>query len=159
MTRELAAQAGAALRARRLTLAVAESCTGGLLASLVTDIPGSSDYFLGGVVSYAYLAKEALLGVRHDTLLQHGAVSPQTAAEMAWGVRRLLRSDIAIGITGIAGPTGGTPGKPPGLVYLHLTADNAEVGERHVWDSDRIGNKERSVEAALKLLLRHLEIS
>jgi hypothetical protein len=90
-------------------------------------------------------------------LLAHGAVSPETAAEMAWGARRLFRLDVAIGVTGIAGPAGGTPDKPVGLVHMHLTADDAEIGERHVWEGDRIANKERSAEAALRLLIRYVE--
>ena len=157
MTYELAAQAGQHLAARHLTLGLAESCTGGLLASLITDIPGSSEYLLGSVVAYAYSAKEGILGVRHETLLAHGAVSPETAAEMAWGARRLFRSDIAIGVTGIAGPSGGTPDKPVGLVYFHLTAADAEIGESHIWEGDRIANKERSAEAVLRLLIRYVE--
>ncbi len=154
---ELAAQAGQLLAGRRLTLAVAESCTGGLLASWLTDVPGSSDYFLGGVVAYANLVKENILGVRHETLLAHGAVSAETASEMAWGVRRLLRADISLAITGVAGPGGGTPEKPVGLAYLHLSAADAEVGERHVWDGDRAGNKERSTEAAVEILCGDLQ--
>ncbi len=156
LLRELAAEAGQTLTERRLTLGLAESCTGGLVANLITDIAGSSDYFLGGIVSYAYSAKEGVLGVRHETLLAHGAVSPQTAAEMAWGARRILRSDIAVSLTGVAGPSGGTPDKPVGLVYIHLSAGDAEIGERHLWDGDRIANKEGSAEAALRLLIRYL---
>ncbi len=157
ITSELAAEAGRLLAARHLTLAVAESCTGGLLASLITDVPGSSDYFSGGVVAYAYLVKENLLGVRHETLLAHGAVSLQTASEMAWGVRRLMGTDVSLAVTGVAGPGGGTPDKPVGLVFLHLTAADAEVGERHVWHGDRTGNKERSAVAALQLLCNYLQ--
>ncbi len=156
MLRELAAEAGRVLAERKLTLGLAESCTGGLLCNLITDIAGSSNYFLGGIVSYAYSAKEGVLGVRHETLLAHGAVSPQTAAEMAWGAQRILRSDIAMSLTGVAGPSGGTPDKPVGLVYIHLSAGDAEIGERHLWDGDRIANKERSAEAALRLLIRYL---
>jgi PncC family amidohydrolase len=151
-----AAAIGPLLRERQLTLATAESCTGGLIGDLITDVAGSSDYFLGSVVSYAYSAKESILGVRHETLLAHGAVSPETAAEMAWGARRLFRSSIAVAVTGIAGPGGGTSDKPVGLVYMHLTADDAEIGERHVWDSDRIGNKQCSAEAVLALVLKYL---
>ncbi len=153
----LAAEIGSLLRERHLTLATAESCTGGLVGDLITDIAGSSDYFLGSAVSYAYSAKEGILGVRHETLLAHGAVSPETAAEMAWGARRLFRSSIAVSVTGIAGPGGGTAEKPVGLVYMHLTADDAEIGERHIWDRDRIGNKQCSTEAALALVLKYLK--
>ncbi len=152
-----AAQIGDLLRERHLTLATAESCTGGLIGHLITDIPGSSDYFLGSIVSYAYSAKEAILGVRHETLLAHGAVSAETAAEMAWGARRLFHSSIAVSVTGIAGPGGGTAEKPVGLVHMHLTAEDAEIGECHIWDSDRIGNKQRSAEAALGLVLEYLK--
>jgi nicotinamide-nucleotide amidase len=155
----LAGRAGQLLRERDLKLALAESCTGGLLGSLITDVAGSSDYFLGGAVTYAYSAKEAILGVRQDTLAEYGAVSPQTAEEMAQAARRIFGADLALAVTGIAGPTGAEPlkGKPVGLVYLHLSAPRAEIGERHVWDSDRIGNKRLSAGAALRLLVRYLE--
>ena len=158
----LAAEIGRRLNARHLTLAFAESCTGGLAGSMITDVTGSSEYFLGSAVTYAYSAKEGLLGVRHDTLLAHGAVSAETAAEMAWGARRVFGSDIAVSITGIAGPTGGTADKPVGLVHLHLTAADAEIGERHVWPNaltgpDRIANKQLSADAALRLVLRYLD--
>ncbi len=153
---ELAAAIGRQLKARHLMLAFAESCTGGLAGSLITDIAGSSAYFLGGIVSYAYSAKEAIVGVRHETLLAHGAVSRETAAEMAWGARRLFRVDVALSLTGIAGPTGGTAGKPVGLVYIYLTADDAETVQRHVWNADRVGNKRLSAEAALRLLVDYL---
>ncbi|PKO23177.1 MAG: competence protein ComA [Chloroflexi bacterium HGW-Chloroflexi-1] len=152
----LAEEVGRLLTAQGLTLALAESCTGGLTGSLVTDVSGSSDYFLGSAVTYAYSAKEAVLGVRHETLLAHGAVSAETAAEMAQGARRLFGADIAASVTGIAGPEGGLPGKPVGLVHLHLSAADAEIGERHVWDADRIGNKRLSAEAVLRLLVRYL---
>jgi PncC family amidohydrolase len=155
--RALAAEIGDLLRERLLTLATAESCTGGLVGDLITDVAGSSDYFLGSAVSYAYSAKEGILGVRHETLLAHGAVSAETAAEMAWGARRLFRASIAVSVTGIAGPGGGTAEKPVGLVYIHLTADDVEIGERHVWDRDRIGNKQCSAEAALGLVLKYLK--
>jgi nicotinamide-nucleotide amidase len=154
----LAGQAGQLLRERDLKLALAESCTGGLLGSLITDVPGSSDYFLGSAVTYAYSAKETILGVGKETLAEHGAVSPQAAAEMAQGARRLFGADLALSVTGIAGPTGAQPhvGKPVGLVYIHLSAPDAEMGERHVWDSDRTGNKRLSAGAALRLLVRYV---
>jgi PncC family amidohydrolase len=154
---ELAVQVGRLLNTRGLTLALAESCTGGLIGHLITDVPGSSGYFLGSAVCYAYSAKEAILGVQHDTLLTHGAVSQETAAEMAQGARRLFGADIAVSVTGIAGPGGGLPDKPVGLVHIHLSASDAEIGERHVWDADRTGNKELSAQAVLRLILRHLD--
>lgn len=154
---ELAAQAGQLLSARGLTLALAESCTGGLIGHLITDVPGSSGYFLGSAVCYAYSAKEHILGVRPETLLSHGAVSAETAAEMAQGARRLFDADIAVSVTGIAGPGGGLPNKPVGLVHIHLSAADAEIAERHVWNADRAGNKRLSAEAVLRLVIRYVK--
>jgi PncC family amidohydrolase len=150
-------QVGKLLSARNLTLAVAESCTGGLVGHRLTEVPGSSAYFLGGVVAYAYEAKERLLGVRHATLYDHGAVSAETALEMARGARRVLGADVGLSVTGIAGPGGGLPDKPVGLTYIALSARDGERSERHVWDGDRSGNKARSAEAALDMLRRYLE--
>lgn len=154
--RTLAAEVGALLRNESLTLALAESCTGGLISSLITDVPGSSEYFLGGAVCYANRAKEAILGVRPETLLAHGAVSAETAAEMAQGARRLFGADLGLAVTGIAGPRGGSPEKPVGLVYIHLSTPEAEIGERFICHSNRLGNKRLSAEAALALLIDHL---
>ncbi|GAB4528396.1 MAG: hypothetical protein Kow0063_04570 [Anaerolineae bacterium] len=148
---------GQLLQSQRLTLAVAESCTGGLLGHLLTNVPGSSNYFIGGVVAYSYQAKEQILGVRRNTLDRFGAVSEQTALEMARGARRLFRSDLALSITGIAGPGGGTPDKPVGLVYIALASPDQEMCQRHRWDSDREGNKARSARAALEMLLDYLK--
>lgn len=153
---ELSAETGRLLLARRLTIALAESCTGGLLASILTDVAGSSAYVVGGVVSYSNEAKRRLLGVPETTLLTHGAVSPQTAAAMAQGARGLFGSDLAVAVTGIAGPGGGTPTKPVGLVYLYVAAAEVGWGERHIWPYDRLGNKLASVQAALNLLIRFL---
>ena len=111
---------GDGLRQRGLTLAVAESCTGGLLSKRITDIPGCSDYYLGGVCSYANEVKMRVLGVRKDTLDTAGAVSPEVAEQMAAGVARALGADIGVGITGVAGPDGGTEDKPVGLVYISV---------------------------------------
>ncbi len=156
MSLELEAEVGELLRAKGLTLAVAESCTGGLLAHLITNVPGSSEYFRGGVVAYSNQAKEQLLGVRRETLEREGAVSAATAQEMARGVRERFGSDLALAITGIAGPGGGTPEKPVGLVYIALaTADSVHV-ERHLWEGDRLRNKLRSARRALELLHEHL---
>lgn len=114
----LAEEVGGLLRRRGLRLAVAESCTGGLLGGRLTAVAGSSDYFLGGVISYANEVKTGLLGVRPETLAASGAVSRECAAEMAAGVRRRLDADVGVATTGIAGPGGGTPEKPVGLVFL-----------------------------------------
>jgi PncC family amidohydrolase len=149
----LAVELGRRLSDRGLTLALAESCTGGLIGDLITDVAGSSDYFLGSAVTYANSAKENLLGVKHETLLAHGAVSAESAAEMAQGARRIFGADVAASVTGIAGPGGGLPGKPVGLVHIHLSARDAEIDDLHVWDADRTGNKLLSAEAVLRLVL------
>lgn len=111
---------GDGLRARGMTLAVAESCTGGLLSKRITDVPGCSDYYLGGVCSYANKVKMNLLGVRKETLDTVGAVSPEVAEQMAEGVAKALGADVGVGITGVAGPGGGTEVKPVGLVYISV---------------------------------------
>ncbi len=142
---------------RKLTLAVAESCTGGLIGHRLTNVPGSSTYFLGGVVAYAYDAKEHLLGVSHNTLYEFGAVSEPTARAMARGVRRVMGADVGVSVTGIAGPSGGMPGKPVGLTWIALSARDFERAESYVWDGDRIINKEKSAEAALAMVQEYLE--
>ena len=154
----LAERVGQKLRRRGLMAATAESCTGGLIGHLLTEVPGSSDYFAGGAVVYSYAAKEAVLGVDHDTLLAEGAVSAPVAQQMAQGALRLYAAGVAVAVTGIAGPGGGLPGKPTGTVYLHLSAaDGYERGERHVWQSDRSGNKLLSAVAALEMIEEYLE--
>lgn len=138
---------------RRLSVATAESCTGGLVAHAITAIPGSSGYFPGGVVSYADVVKEQLLGVPTDVLAAHGAVSAQTAQAMALGVRSRFGTSLAVSVTGVAGPDGGTDAKPVGLTYVAVAdADGVEV-RRHRWTGDRAANKIASAEAALELLL------
>lgn len=154
--RTLAHQVGELLSQRGLTLAVAESCTGGLLGHLITSVSGSSAYFEGGVISYSNEAKERLLGVPHETLMEHGAVSKETAIAMAQGTRRLLEADVALSVTGIAGPTGGTAEKPVGLVYLGLAAEGVDLCEKHIWQGNRAHNKKLSAQGALELLLKYL---
>jgi len=148
---------GRLLTAQKLTIALAESCTGGLIAHRLTNVPGSSAYFIGGVVSYANEAKVRMLGVSPQTLQTHGAVSEETAREMARGVRHLFQTDIALAVTGIAGPGGGTPEKPVGLTYIALTAEDLERCERYLWRGDRWAIKEQSAEAALGILREYLE--
>ncbi len=148
---------GNLLRERGLTLAVAESCTGGLIGDLITDVPGSSVYFLGGVIAYAYEAKTALLGISTEFLLQHTSVSEPVARAMARGVRERLQSDIGIAVTGIAGPTGGTPEKPVGLTYVALSAPDLEVARQFVWNGTRFLNKHLSAQAALDLTRDYLQ--
>jgi len=117
---ELSERVGKKLITKRLTLGICESCTGGMLGSIITAVPGSSRYFQGGVIAYSNLIKEKVVGVRRTVLRKFGAVSVETAEEMARGVRRRLKSKIGVGITGIAGPTGGTKDKPVGLVYIGI---------------------------------------
>ncbi len=155
---ELAQRVGELLRAHGLMCATAESCTGGLIGHLITEVPGSSDYFAGGAVVYSYAAKEALVGVDHDTLLREGAVSAPVAQQMARGALRVYAADVAVAVTGIAGPGGGLPGKPSGTVFLHVSAkDGYEKGERHVWESDRSGNKLLSALRALEMIGEYVE--
>lgn len=153
----LEVQAGRLLIRHHLTIATAESCTGGLIGHLLTNVSGSSAYVLGGIIAYSNEAKVALLGVSISTLEQHGAVSEPTALAMARGARERFGADIAISTTGIAGPTGGTPDKPVGLVYTGLVSMRGERCERHVWEEDRLGNKRLSAEEALRLLVSYLE--
>jgi PncC family amidohydrolase len=148
---------GALLREGGRKLAVAESCTGGLLADRLTDVPGSSDYFLGGIVAYAYEAKVALLGVSWETLKAHGAVSRETVLEMAHGARRVLSADVAISVSGIAGPGGGLPNKPVGTTWLGLSAAEGGQAQLHHFPGDRRQNKCMAVEAALRMLLEYLQ--
>jgi nicotinamide-nucleotide amidase len=148
---------GPLLRRRGATLASAESCTGGLIGHLVTNVSGSSYYYLGGVITYANTVKRDLLGVRAETLDNDGAVSDSAALQMAHGVCRLLGADYGLAVTGIAGPTGATLGKPVGLVYIALVGPGVERCERHVWNGDRLSNKELSARRALQMLIEHLE--
>ena len=149
-------QVAALLMQRGWTLGTAESCTGGLIGDELTNRPGSSDYFKGGVISYDNRIKQAVLGVRSETLASVGAVSDQCALEMARGVRHALGIDVGVSATGIAGPGGATPGKPVGLVYIGLSAPAGEVVRRFVWPYDRVGNKRATADAALKMLVEQL---
>ncbi|HET9521867.1 MAG TPA: CinA family protein [Candidatus Limnocylindrales bacterium] len=138
---------------RGLTVAVAESCTGGLVADAITDIPGSSGYFAGGVVSYSNEAKEQLLGVAGDVLAAHGAVSAQVARAMAEGVRARFATDVGMAVTGIAGPEGGSDAKPVGLTYVAVADRDGVDVRRHAWSGDRLANKSTSAAATLELAL------
>jgi nicotinamide-nucleotide amidase len=145
-----------ALRGRGLTLAVAESCTGGLLGSRITARPGSSDYFLGGVISYGNQAKIDLLDVPPDVLARHGAVSEEVAGAMAEGARARLGADYALSVTGVAGPDGGTPEKPVGLVYLGCAGPEGTQVRRGSFPGDRESVRTFSATSALHLLRRAL---
>ncbi len=151
-------QIGDLLRSRNMKLVMAESCTGGLVGNLITNIAGSSDYYLGSVTAYAYEAKEALLGVKHETLIKYGAVSRQTVLEMAQGVRKSLaggfpiESLIGVSISGIAGPGGGLPGKPVGTIWFGMSAHDGDWAWRFNWDGNRIQNKRSAAHKALELV-------
>ena len=143
---------GDMLRKRELSLATAESCTGGLVSHRITNISGSSDYYKGGVIAYTNEVKAQILLVHDALLADKGAVSAECARAMAEGVRALLDGDIGIATTGIAGPTGGTPDKPVGLVYIALATKDYIYHERHIFHGDRGGNKRKAAEAALVML-------
>jgi len=146
-----------ALTGAGIRLSVAESCTGGLLSSLITDVPGSSDYFTGSIVAYSNEVKERLLGVNPDTIRRHGAVSGETAREMAAGARRRLKSGISVAITGIAGPSGGSARKPVGTVFISVSLrcegrnDNTTT-KRFTFRGTRASIKRQSALQALKML-------
>lgn len=153
----LAKETGYALKQAGLRAAVAESCTGGLVGHLMTEIPGSSDWFLGSAGVYSYAAKERLLGVAGELLLREGAVNAAVALQMADGALQAYDADVAVSITGVAGP-GGTAEKPMGLVYLHLAArDGYNRAEKEVWPADRRGNKLLSAALALEMLRSYAE--
>lgn len=141
------------------TLATAESCTGGLLGHLLTAVPGVSRVYLGGVVSYADRVKVEQLGVALDALARHGAVSAQVAVAMADGARLRLGADVAIAVTGIAGPDGGSADKPVGLTYVAVSDARGHDVRRHRWEGDREANKAASARAALELLAERLGAS
>lgn len=142
---------------RGVTVALAESCTGGLVASTITSVPGSSGYFLGGVVSYSNVAKEAFLDVPESALAAHGAVSAQVAKAMAVGARARFASTLAASVTGIAGPDGGSDEKPVGLTYVGLaTGDGADV-RRFTFGGDRAANREAGTRATLEWLIEAAE--
>lgn len=155
-TASLEEHIGQLLRAKGWTLALAESCTGGLLGHRITNIPGASDYFLGSIVAYAYEAKVKLLGVKWETLQQHGAVSRETVLEMARGAREHLGAHIAISISGIAGPGGGTPEKPVGTTWIGLVTPDFAQAYRFQFKGNRDENKKQATEEALRLLLEYL---
>ena len=142
----------ASLRRRKLTVAVAESCTGGLLSAVLSAHGGASDVFVGGMVVYSNEAKTVLADVAPQLIHSHGAVSSVVAGALARGSRARLGAKIGLGITGIAGPGGATPGKPVGLTYVAVDSDKHSAVKKHVWTFDRTGNRLASVAAALDLL-------
>ena len=157
MDKSLEVILGEKLRARGLRLAVAESCTGGLIGHRVTNVAGSSTYYVGSVTAYAYEAKVRLLGVTWETLENHGAVSAETVAEMARGIRRALAADVGIAVSGIAGPGGGMPGKPVGLVWIAVSAKDDSLTRQFNFKGERISLKEQAAEEALRLGIEYLD--
>jgi PncC family amidohydrolase len=154
---ELAARLQAVCVARRLTVATAESCTGGLVAHVLTEVPGSSAYVRGGIVAYADDVKTALLGVPAEALAGHGAVSAPVASAMAEGARTRLGASLAVSVTGVAGPAGGSVAKPVGLVFIAVAGEGPTEVHRFLWDGDRTHNKRASAQAAIELLLARAE--
>jgi len=154
---ELAARLQARCIAEGLTVATAESCTGGLVAHVLTEVPGSSAYLRGAIVAYANEIKTSILGVGEDLLAAHGAVSAQVAVAMADGARRRLGTDVAVAVTGVAGPDGGTEAKPVGLTYVAVTGAGGPVVRRFLWAGDRSANKRDSAAAAIELLLAQVD--
>ncbi|MCL5429452.1 MAG: CinA family protein [Chloroflexi bacterium] len=157
MAKELEVIIGEKLRAHGLRLAVAESCTGGLVGHRLTNVPGSSTYYMGSVTAYAYEAKVRLLGVTWETLERHGAVSAETVAEMALGVRRALAGDVGIAVSGIAGPGGGTPEKPVGLVWMAVSTTKGTWTRHFNFKGKRLEVKEQAAEEALRLGIEYLD--
>jgi len=155
--RQLAERLQATCIEGRLRVAVAESCTGGRVGDALTDVAGSSAYVAGGVIAYEDAAKEATLGVPRAVLVAHGAVSAQVALAMAEGARLRFATDLAVAVTGIAGPGGATPGKPVGLTYVAASDAAGGTVRRFAWSGDRESNKASSARAALELLLECAE--
>ncbi len=147
---------GDLLRRKGLTLGVVESATGGLISHLLTGVPGSSDYYQGSVTAYSNEIKIKVVGVREETIREHGAVSSRVAEEMARGGRKLLAVDICLADTGIAGPGGGTAEKPVGLFYIGLSHRKGTYSQKHIFKGDREQNKRRAAEAALRCLQAYL---
>ena len=148
---------GLELRERAWRLAVAESCTGGLIGHRITNISGSSTYYLGSITAYAYRAKVRLLDVSWDTLEKHGAVSEEAISEMALGVRRALTADVGIAVSGIAGPTGGTPEKPVGYTWIGLSTVEGVKTLQHTAGGNRVENKQEIAQLALEFLYDYLK--
>ena len=147
---------GKLLKGAGKTIAAAESCTGGLIANRITDVPGSSDYFIGSVTAYSNKAKENILGVSPLTLKEYGAVSSETAVQMAEGVRRKFNVDIGIATTGIAGPSGGSDEKPVGTLYFALSATEGTFSRRYQFEFDRLTYKQIASQIALNWVRRYL---
>ena len=156
-TDDLETQIGKLLFQKKLTLSLAESCTGGLIGHRLTNVPGSSEYFMGGVVSYAYQAKVNLLGVGWATLRQHGAVSAEVVREMALGARKAFNTDIGLSVSCIAGPGGATPNKPVGTSWCGISFGEVNQEFSFLLEGSRIQVKEQLAQKALETLLTVLQ--
>jgi PncC family amidohydrolase len=156
MIKDVELKIGEEMRDKGWRLAVAESCTGGLIGHRITNIPGSSTYYLGSITAYAYRAKVRLLDVSWDTLEQFGAVSEETIEQMARGVRRALTADIGLAVSGIAGPSGGTPTKPVGYTWIGLSSIQGTRTLQHTAGGNRIENKQEIAQVALEFLYQFL---
>ncbi len=152
----LGQEVGALLRQKGLTLGLVESATGGLISHLITNVPGSSDYYQGSITAYRNQAKISLVGVKEESIKKYGAVSSQVAEEMAKGGRRVLGADVCLADTGIAGPSGATTGKPVGLFYVGLSHKTGTYSQKHNFQGDREQNKYSAAEAALSWLKEYL---
>lgn len=156
MTEQFAITLGGLLSETDLWLAVAESCTGGLIGHMITNVPGSSAYFRGGVIAYANEVKVESLGVSAATLEEYGAVSKETVVEMANGVREALDADIGLSVSGIAGPEGGTDEKPVGTIWIGLSTNDKEAADLFHFTGERLEIKEQAARMALQLVLDYL---
>lgn len=154
---KLEEEIGELLKAKKLSLSTAESCTGGGIAASITSVPGSSEYFKGGIVAYSNEVKEALLHVSAETLAKHGAVSRETVVEMAKGAMKTLKTDCAVATSGIAGPGGGTPEKPVGTVWIAVAYKNEITAMKQEGDCGRVGNVRKAVRNALLMLCDKLK--
>ena len=145
------------MKGKGLTLSVAESCTGGMISSKITAIPGASEFFLGSVVSYSYASKTSLFKVRRETIAEHGAVSAETAEEMAAGVADLFRSDVSAAVTGIAGPSGGSEEKPVGLVFISVRYKNRVRTTRNMFEGSRAEIRAAASDAVISEIIKAVD--
>lgn len=154
---EIEKRIGKMLKERGLKIAVAESCTGGLISSRITDISGASDYFEAGITTYSNESKIRLLNVPEDIIDRYGAVSEETAKAMAEGVKKTVHADIGVSVTGIAGPTGGTEGKPVGTVFIGLATKKATYVRKFFFDGNRLEIRRKTSDAAFMIVEEYLE--
>ena len=154
---EIEKRIGKMLKERELKIAVAESCTGGLISSRITDISGASDYFEAGITTYSNESKIRLLNIPEDIVDRYGAVSEETAKSMAEGVKKTVHADIGVSVTGIAGPTGGTEGKPVGTVFIGLATKQATYVRKFFFDGNRLEIRRKTSDAALMFVEEYLE--